>query len=61
MLILCSPSNPTGSVYSKEELESLANVLAKYPEIFVDYEIVKGKMDDVFLNATGKNLGGENA
>ncbi len=35
MLILCSPSNPTGSVYSKEELESLANVLAKYPEIFI--------------------------
>ncbi len=35
MLILCSPSNPTGSVYSKEELESLANVLAKYPEIYV--------------------------
>ena len=35
MLILCSPSNPTGSVYSKEELESLANVLAKYPEIYI--------------------------
>jgi multidrug/hemolysin transport system ATP-binding protein len=32
----------------------------KYPEIFTDYEIIKGKMDDVFLNATGKNLGGEN-
>ena len=30
----------------------------KYPEIFVDYEIVKGKMDDVFLAATGKNLKG---
>ena len=35
MLILCSPSNPTGSVYSKEELKSLADVLAKYPEIYV--------------------------
>ena len=34
-LILCSPSNPTGSVYSKEELKSLAEVLAKYPNIFV--------------------------
>ena len=37
------------------------DLILKYPEIFVDYEIVKGKMDDVFLNATGKSLGGENA
>ena len=35
MLILCSPSNPTGSVYSKEELKELAAVLAKYPNVFV--------------------------
>ena len=34
-LILCSPSNPTGSVYSKEELAGLAEVLAKYPQVFV--------------------------
>lgn len=34
-LILCSPSNPTGSVYSKEELAGLAEVLAKYPNIIV--------------------------
>ena len=32
----------------------------KNPEIFVDYEITKGKMDDVFLAVTGKSLhGGE--
>ena len=37
------------------------DLILKHPEVFVDYEIVKGKMDDVFLNATGKNLGGENA
>ena len=36
-------------------------LILKYPDIFVDYEIVKGKMDDVFLNATGKDLGGEKA
>ena len=30
-------------------------LILKYPDIFVDYEIVKGKMDDVFLNATGKD------
>ena len=35
LLILCSPSNPTGSVYSKEELEGLANVLATHPQVYV--------------------------
>lgn len=34
-LILCSPSNPTGSVYTKDELKALADVLAKYSEIIV--------------------------
>jgi len=33
--ILCSPSNPTGSVYSKQELKELADVLAKYPNIII--------------------------
>ena len=34
-LILCSPSNPTGSVYSKEELAGLAEVLAKHPQVII--------------------------
>lgn len=34
-LILCSPSNPTGSVYSAEEMEGLAAVLRKYPDVIV--------------------------
>ena len=34
-LILCSPSNPTGSVYSLKELEALKNVLLKYPQVIV--------------------------
>lgn len=34
-LILCSPSNPTGSVYSQKELAGLAEVLAKHPHVFV--------------------------
>ena len=34
-LILCSPSNPTGSVYTKEELAGLAAVLAKYPQVII--------------------------
>ncbi len=35
MLLLCSPSNPTGSVYTKDELQGLADVLAKYPDIII--------------------------
>ena len=36
------------------------DMILKSPELFIDYEITKGRMDDVFLAATGKNLeGGE--
>lgn len=35
MLILCSPSNPTGSVYSKEELCGLAEVLARHEHVYI--------------------------
>lgn len=35
MLILCSPSNPTGSVYSKDELEALAEVIKKHENLYV--------------------------
>ena len=35
MIILCSPSNPTGSVYSKSELEALAEVIKKHEDLFV--------------------------
>ena len=34
-IILCSPSNPTGSVYTREELQSLVDVLARYPQVLV--------------------------
>jgi len=34
-LILCSPSNPTGSVYSLKELEALKDVLLKHPQVIV--------------------------
>lgn len=36
------------------------DLILKYPEIFTDFELVKGKMDDVFLAVTGKNLQGVN-
>ena len=35
MVLICSPSNPTGSVYTKEELKGLVDVLAKYPDVLV--------------------------
>lgn len=35
MMIFSTPCNPTGSVYGKEELRALADVLAKYPHIVV--------------------------
>ncbi|GAB5410135.1 MAG: pyridoxal phosphate-dependent aminotransferase [Balneolaceae bacterium] len=35
LLILCSPSNPTGSCYSKSDMEGLANVLRKYPDVMI--------------------------
>ena len=35
LVILCSPSNPTGSVYSKLELEGLANIIKQHDNLFV--------------------------
>lgn len=35
MVLICSPSNPTGSVYAKDELKALVEVLAKYPDVLV--------------------------
>ena len=35
MIILCSPSNPTGSVYSKQELQALAEVILRHEDLFV--------------------------
>jgi multidrug/hemolysin transport system ATP-binding protein len=33
-------------------------LILKNPSVFRDYEITKGKMDDVFLSVTGKTLAG---
>lgn len=35
VVLFCSPSNPTGSVYSRSELQALVDILAEYPEIMV--------------------------
>ncbi len=55
-LILCSPSNPTGACYSKEELKELGEVLKKHPDILVIsdeiYEYIVFDQDHVsILNA----------
>ena len=42
-----------------ENTKEAAELILKNPDIFNDYEIVKGKMDDVFLAVTGKDLKGE--
>ena len=50
MLILCSPSNPTGSVYTAEELAALAEVILKHEDLFV-------LADEIYehINYTGKH------
>lgn len=35
MILLCSPSNPTGSVYTRDELQALVDVLKDYPKVLV--------------------------
>lgn len=49
MLMYSSPCNPSGSIYSKEELRALADVLKKYPDIIV-------VSDEIYehINYTGK-------
>ncbi len=42
-------------LYVKNTAEA-TELITKHPKLFVDYEITKGKMDDVFLAVTGKNL-----
>ncbi len=45
---------------SVPDTSAATDLIIKYPQVFKDYEITKGKMDDVFLAVTGKFLtGGE--
>ena len=47
--------------FSVENTAQATELILKYPLIFRDYEVVKGKMDSVFLSVTGKKLeGGDN-
>ena len=40
------------------DTEAAKELILKMPDLFTDFEVVKGNMDDVFLNATGKKLSG---
>ena len=42
---------------SVENTREATELILKHPEIFSDYEITKGRMDDVFLEVTGRNPG----
>ena len=44
---------------SVSNTEEATNLIVSNPSVFKDYEITKGKMDDVFLNVTGKKIGGD--
>ena len=54
---------PECFVVEVKNSKDATDLILKHPDKFVDYEIVKGKMDDVFLAVTGKSLaqGEENA
>ena len=43
-----------------ENTAQATKIINTYSELFNDFEVVKGKMDTVFLNVTGKNLLGDN-
>lgn len=48
-----------GIQVSVQNTAAATELILQYPHLFRDYEITKGKMDDVFLAATGKKLEGE--
>lgn len=50
---------PNGYRIEVKDTEEATKLITTYPNLFKDYEVIKGKMDDVFLNATGIKLRGE--
>ena len=43
---------------SVPDTKAATELIVKYPDMFVDYEVTKGKMDDVFLAVTGRSAEG---
>ena len=53
LIFINSPSNPTGSVYSKLELKNIAKVLLRYPNILIGTDDIYEKInlnDEPFYN-----------
>ena len=53
LLVLNSPSNPTGAVYTKEEIEDLGKVLERHPQVFIISDDIYEHIllgDDEFVN-----------
>lgn len=59
---ICSNFKKVSGAYrfSVENTAKATELILKFPQVFKDYEVVKGKMDDVFLAVTGKKLDGGN-
>ena len=47
---------PNGYKIEVNDTLEATNLIVNHRDLFVDYELIKGKMDDVFLKVTGKNL-----
>ena len=45
---------PDGYALELPDLALVGELIAKYPKLFVDFEVIKGQMDDVFINVTGR-------
>ena len=61
VVLLGLPFNeiPNGYRIEVANTYEATKLIINNPNLFKDYEVIKGKMDDVFLNATGIKLGGE--
>ena len=45
---------PDGYTLELPDISLVSKLMTKYPKLFADFEVIKGRMDDVFINATGR-------
>lgn len=50
LLILCSPSNPTGCVYPRELLEQIAEIVSRHPRLLVNPQSLPALLDFILWN-----------
>lgn len=58
LIIFSSPTNPSGSVWTKNQLESIASVLRKYPDIFIISDEIYEKINFTDIHISIANLEG---